>query len=190
MARCVVALVLLLTLPGCVVRHVASDSDVARFATAWETPRLEMQVALLYVHTQGDAERGAVWADAARTLLDSGRFRPPRPGERPTVRLELTARERRETHIGRVLAGAFILYLWPINVQDRVFEVFVDVRTPSGELTGQVYAQGRGRSDLWLGYLLWPQWIRNGEQRAVIRRDTLKAATVKMCRILVPEKTE
>lgn len=176
--------------PGCALRHVSSDSDAARFATAWETPRLKQQIVTLDLTTQGDCDIDEVFDDATDALLDSGKFRPARKGEEPTVRLEIRVHVRRETHVVKTVCNALILYAWPIDAQDYVCEVFAVARKPSGEVIGRGYVQGRGRAELWLGYALWPRWLWNGKQADVIRRDALRAATVKLCRALMPEAKE
>ena len=173
--------------PGCALHHVSSDSDAARFATAWETPRLVQQIIELDFRTRGDCDIDRLFDDATNALLDSGKFRPARKGEGPTVRIEMMVRIRRETHVFKTVCNALILYAWPIDAQDYVCEVFATVRKPSGELIGRAYAQGRGRRELWLGYALWPRWLWNGERADVIHRDALRAATVKLCRALIPE---
>jgi len=178
---------LLAALPGCVLHHVSSDSDAARFAGAWETPRLKQQAVVLDLKTEGGCDAATVFADATKILVDSGEFRPASAGEKATVKIELTVRVRRKTHVLKTVCNAVILYAWPIDAQDYICEVFAVVRTPSGELIERCYAQGRGRGELWLGYALWPKWMWNRERADVIRRDTLRAATVKMCRALMPK---
>ena len=174
-------------LPGCVLHHVSSDPDAERFASVWETPRLEQQRIVLDFRTQGPCDGPRLFRDATAILLDSAKFRPTRAGEAPTARVELTVRVHRETHAFTAVCGGLVLYLWPIDVQDVTCEVFGVVRRPSGELVGRCYAQGRGRRELWLGYLFWPRWLSNSERADVICRDTLKAATVKMARVLMPK---
>ena len=187
MTRCVVAIILLAVLPGCALRHVSSDPDAERFSTAWETPRLKQQPVAVEFYTEGDCADERLLADAARILIDSGKFRPVRGGEKAAARIKLTVRVRRDTHALKVALNALIGYVWPIDAQDTMCEVFVVVEKPSGEVVGRAYAQGRGRAELWLGYLLWPRWIWNGEQRDIIHRDALKAVTVKACRALMPK---
>lgn len=178
---------ILAALPGCVLHHVSSDSDAARFAGVWETPRLGRQAIVLELKTEGDCDGATVFADVTKILVDSGKFRPAAAGEKATVKIELTVRVRRKTHVFKTVCNALILYAWPIDAQDYVCEVFAVVRKPSGELIKRCYVQGRGRGELWLGYALWPKWMWNRERADVIRRDTLRAATVKMCRALIPK---
>jgi|ETNmetMinimDraft_15_1059895.scaffolds.fasta_scaffold38147_3 hypothetical protein len=174
-------------LPGCALHHVSSDTDAVRFAKAWETPRLAQQIIELDFKTQGDCDFNRLFGDARNALLDSGKFRPARKGEKPTIRIEITVRVRRETHVFKTVCNALILYAWPIDAQDYVCEVFVVARKPSGEPIGRTYTQGRGRGELWLGYVLWPRWVWNDEKADVIHRDAIRAATVKLCRTLMPE---
>lgn len=178
---------LLAALPGCVLHHVSSDSDAARFAGVWETPRLPQQATVLDLQTEGDCDGAAAFADATKILVDSGKFRPAAAGEKAAVKIELTVRVRRKTHVLKTVCNAVILYAWPIDAQDYICEVFAVARKPSGELIRRCYAQGRGRGELWLGYALWPKWMWNRERADVIRRDTLRAATVKICRALMPK---
>jgi hypothetical protein len=182
-----IAALLTAALPGCALRHASSDSDAPRFATAWETPRLAQQVIELDFRIAGKCDDEKLFGDATEILLDSAKFRPARRGETPTARIEMTVRVRRETHTVKAALNALILYAWPIDVQDYVCEVFVAARKPSGELIGRGYAQGRGRSSLWLGYALWPRWLWNTDRADEIHRDALRAATVKLCRTLMPE---
>ena len=182
-----IAALLAAAAPGCALHHVSSDTDATRFATAWETPRLAQQIVELDFTTRGDCDTYKLFDDATDALLDSGKFRPARKGEEPTVRIEMRVHISRETHVFKTVCNALILYAWPIDAQDYVCEVFVVVRKPSGEVIGRDYAKGRGRAETWLGYALWPRWIWNDEKADVIHRDALRAATVKLCRTLMPE---
>jgi|GEM_PF-3461593 len=177
---------LLAALPGCTLYHVRSDSDAERFARVWEMPRLDQQAVRLDLSAEADGDCEMLFREAADVLLDSGKFRFPEPGEEPAFIIEMTLSVRRDTHVLKMLCNALILYAWPIDARDYVYEVFVDVRKPSGELVEHCYAQGRGRYELWLGYLFWPEWLWNSEEAATVRRDALKAAAVKICRSLMP----
>lgn len=177
---------LLAALPGCALHHVRSDPDAVRFARVWETPRLEQQVVGLELSAEADRDHEKLFREATDVLLDSGKFRIAEPGEETAFIIEMTLSVRRDTHVLKTLCNALILYAWPIDARDYMYEVFVDVRKPSGELVGHCYAQGRGRYELWLGYLVWPEWLWNNKEAATIRRDALKAATVKICRSLTP----
>jgi hypothetical protein len=177
-------------LPGCVIHHTRSDRDAARYAGAWEMPRLKQQVLDLDLRTERGYAGANLLPRTLNILLGSGKFRLPREGEDPTVRLELTVSLRRELHVGKTLFGALVLYAWPLDVRDYVCEAFVAVRTPDGTLVGRCYAQGRGKERLWLGYLLWPEWLWNDDEAKLIYRDTVKVVTVKACRMLMPEATK
>jgi hypothetical protein len=185
------AVVVAWSAPGCVLHHLASDEAALRFARVWETPRLERQtLAVDFVTELPEADErlhDRLGAETLRTLTDSGKFEIAGPNAPPTVRAEITVQVREQTHWVRSVAGGLLLYLIPVRACDHVVEVFVVLRTPDGALIGRQYTQGRGTCTLWLGYALWPAWLGNEATAMVLFRDAMKAATVKMCRALMPE---
>lgn len=173
---------------GCVLHHTESDTDAVRYAGVWETPRLGQQPVLFNFRAEGDyPDHARLKQEALDILFDSGKFRLATAQDEPAYTIDLILVTRRKTHVFKTLCNALLLYALPIDAQDHIVEAIAYVRRPSGELVGHCYAQSRGKTTLWLGYLLWPKWLWNSETEEIIRRDTLKAVTVKACRALMPK---
>jgi len=189
--RLLIVVAMSAALSGCSLVHTESDQDALRYAAAWETPGLAQQPVQLKFATEGPVGNwDRARQDAVNVLWNSGKFRIAGPDEDAAYRIDVTLSVRRKTHWLKTTLNAAILYAWPIDAQDYSCEVFIDIRKPTGELVGHIYAQGRGKATLWLGYALWPKWLWNTQQAAVIRRDTLKAAVFKTCRALMPKGKE
>jgi hypothetical protein len=189
-----VAVVAALLAPGCVLHHTQSDEDAARFDRVWETPRLKQQVVALKFETELPSRsikyHDHLLLETVDVLLDSGKFRLAAKGEAPTVQAKITVQVRHDTRWLKTILNGLILYAIPIDSRERVVEVFVVLSTPDGKLIDRQYTQGRGVYEMWLGYVLWPAWIWNDDTEDVTFRDAMKAATVKICRALMPEAEE
>ncbi|MFO7899453.1 MAG: hypothetical protein R6V58_10395 [Planctomycetota bacterium] len=180
----------LLAASGCALHHTESDPDAARYATAWETPRLAQQPVLVDLAVEGDEPAGPMLARAIDALLGSGKFRLATPADEPAFRLKLRVVIRRKTRWFRTAAGGLLAYLLPVDAQSYRVEAIADIETPAGTHIDHCYVQGRGEYTLWLGYALWPEWIWNDDQAEVIQEDALKALTVRICRTLMPGREE
>ncbi len=177
---------------GCVLHHVESDPDAALFAQAWETPRLAQHAVVLNFRVAGSpSDSGAARQEALSILLDSGKFQKlATPQDKPEYTIEIDVVHRHKPRTISLVLGALVLYLLPVDAGEDLVEVFADIRKPSGELVSHFYAQGRGTTTVWIGNLLWPSGQTNAETVIAIRRETLKAVTVKMCRALMPKGKE
>ena len=142
---------LCLIAPGCARNRAQPDQDIARFPDAWETPRLPQQTFVLDFKAEKTDEGPRLFDDVLNVLIDSGKFRRAHINEIPSVYIEVTA---------------------TVDERTRLFEAFAVLRTPSGEVLGRCYAQGRDRGK---------------RQQRNVQLDTFKALTVKMCRALMPE---
>ncbi len=171
---------------GCALYHTESDTDAVRYARAWERPGREQQPVVFIFQAQGEADESAeLRREALNIFFDSGQFREATPEDEPAYIIQVTIAVHRNTHVFKTVCNALILYAWPIDAQDYFCEAFVVVRQSSGEVVERCYGQSRGRAELWLGYVFWPQWLWNDEHAGIMRRDALKAAAVKACRAIM-----
>ncbi len=181
------------TFPGCALAPVEMDTEAAHYATAWELPRPEQLPVLLYFKLEGkEGNADELAKTAAAILLGSGKFRIATPEDEPAYRIELAMRTRRMTDHTPAVLAAFVLYIVPAPVEEVVWEVFADVRrtSPPHEVVAHCYAQGRAERTVWIGNLFSGACFRNAGVMDAIRRDALKAATVRMCRALAPGETK
>lgn len=171
---------------GCGLEPKRFDKAGRDYSTLRDAPADEPKAVLVEVTAGGDAEREQIVDEVNGILAESGQFRPVTKAEDADLKIELdmtTGRgDRCEIKTQCTACNLSMRYLLPVHGEKYDCVATAAVTTPDGKPVAQHEARGRGKWAIWFWDTVPHTWFGVPAAKAKIRRKTLKALVVKICR--------